>query len=85
MTCPKHDNADHHYTHINVVYTPLVGGGGRHGDGGGDGCDWCGAGGRGGGGGLGGAKITFKRKIGHSQFFLYSSTGKRPKFPEFPN
>ena len=24
VTCPKHDNADHHYTPINVVYTPLV-------------------------------------------------------------
>ena len=29
MTCPKHDNANHHYTPINVVYTPLgVSGGG---------------------------------------------------------
>ena len=23
MTCPKHDNADHHYTRINESYTPL--------------------------------------------------------------
>ena len=28
MTCPKPDNADPHYTPINVKYTPLLGGAG---------------------------------------------------------
>ena len=24
MTCPKLDNTDHHYGHINIEYTPLA-------------------------------------------------------------